>query len=210
MENKHIILYSGNTWLIQLITHLFQHDGIQVVVVKSPMDIKPALTKKGCISLMLDFPEPDESDFHLWKELSHDCKVAILIFSSNNQTVSHFVTRENAAIFMHTPLSKLFQALYPGQKTIRLNSDTFFDIAGHCIDKRGERSHLSTIEFKLLYLLTLHRGQAVSSTDLIQDAELPDLNSLYVYISKLREKVEDSPKRPKILVTERGVGYKIL
>jgi len=79
---------------------------------------------------------------------------------------------------------------------------------------RGNRSHkLTPKEFELLKLFMLRAGQVVSRKTLMQDIwdtdYLGDTRTLDVHMRWLREKIEDNPNIPKLLVTVRGEGYRL-
>ncbi|MDC0705545.1 MULTISPECIES: response regulator transcription factor [Priestia] len=89
-----------------------------------------------------------------------------------------------------------------------LTKNLIFDIESHCLYKGDEKIHLSTIEFKLLYILTKNETP-LSSEELIDYLDTTGPAVLYVYIRKLREKLEDNPCKPQVLVCSRGKGYYI-
>jgi DNA-binding response OmpR family regulator len=68
---------------------------------------------------------------------------------------------------------------------------------------------LSRTQFRLLFLLAQNLGCPVSSGDLIGyvwgDNEFR--NDLYVYINRIRQRLEKNPKSPKYLMSLRGMGY---
>lgn len=79
--------------------------------------------------------------------------------------------------------------------------------------KNGEPIALTAQEYKLLLTLAHHRGQVLTRNQILR--EIWDLagdfvsdNTLTVYIKRLREKIEDDPREPKIIQTVRGLGYR--
>ena len=73
---------------------------------------------------------------------------------------------------------------------------------------------LSALEYKLLLYLLQSKGRLITRENLrdaIWDSagEYVSDNSINVYIRRLREKVEDDPAEPSIVVTVRGLGYKV-
>lgn len=113
----------------------------------------------------------------------------------NNLTGS-YVEKEN-----------LFTTLTP---LIQINSQLKFDIGRHCVIKNNEELYLSSQEFKILYLLCMNIGKTLTKQELIKFADLTNRSPLYVHINKLREKIEDDPSNPRLIITERGKGYKLL
>jgi len=79
---------------------------------------------------------------------------------------------------------------------------------------RGNRSHkLTPKEFELLKLFMLRPGQLITRSALMQEVwhtdYLGDTRTLDVHMRWLREKIEDNPNEPRLLVTVRGEGYRL-
>ena len=73
--------------------------------------------------------------------------------------------------------------------------------------------HLTPLEYRLLECLARHAGLIVRQTQLIREVWGPDhaddTRSLRVCVKNLRTKVEADPRRPRYLVTEAGLGYRL-
>jgi len=77
----------------------------------------------------------------------------------------------------------------------------------------GAEVHLTPIEFRLLGCLAQHLGMVVTHRQLLREVWGPSHvehnHYLRVYMKQLREKLEADPVRPKYLLTETGVGYRL-
>ena len=87
------------------------------------------------------------------------------------------------------------------------------DLGAAVARKEGVELDLSALEYRLLLYFAQHAGKLVTRDALrnvIWDdaGEFVSDNALNVYIRRLREKIEDDPSAPTILVTVRGMGYK--
>jgi two-component system KDP operon response regulator KdpE len=73
--------------------------------------------------------------------------------------------------------------------------------------------HLTPIEYKLLVALAQHPGKVVTHRQLLRDvwgaAHVESPQYLRIYMRALRQKIEAEPARPKYLLTEIGVGYRL-
>jgi two-component system KDP operon response regulator KdpE len=78
----------------------------------------------------------------------------------------------------------------------------------------GQEVHLTAIEFRLLASLAKHLGMVVTHKQLLQEVWGPthvdDTHYLRVYMKQLRDKLEPDPVRPRYLLTETGVGYRLV
>jgi two-component system, OmpR family, KDP operon response regulator KdpE len=74
--------------------------------------------------------------------------------------------------------------------------------------------HFTAIEFRLLACLAKHLGMVVTHKQLLQEVWGPthaaDTHYLRVYMKQLREKLEPDPVRPRYLLTETGLGYRLV
>lgn len=86
------------------------------------------------------------------------------------------------------------------------------DVAGHEVRRDGERISLTPLEFSLLQTLAEMPKQVFSREMLLEKVwgyqYKADTRLVNVHVQRLRSKIEDDPEDPKIVVTERGVGYK--
>ena len=91
--------------------------------------------------------------------------------------------------------------------------DVEIDPVSATVRKRGSEIVLSALEYRLLLLFAQHAGSLVSRERMrnaLWDSagEYVSDNAINVYIKRLRERIEDDPSDPKIIVTVRGLGYK--
>lgn len=88
------------------------------------------------------------------------------------------------------------------------------DLASRSVTRDGESIHLTKTEWELLRALLAHPGRILTHRQLFSavwgasegDAQV----YLRVYIANLRRKLEDDPMRPRLIVTEIGVGYRLV
>lgn len=98
-------------------------------------------------------------------------------------------------------------------KTVQLG-DVFVDTEKGIAVKNGKDLYLSALEYRLLLVFINNRGAVLTRNRLLDSiwdvaGEYVSDNTLTVYIKRLREKIEEDPAQPKIILTVRGVGYKV-
>ena len=78
---------------------------------------------------------------------------------------------------------------------------------------RGQEVKLTPKEFELLSYLARHAGKVITHKQILTSVWGPahgqDTQYLRVYIGHLRQKIEDKPDDPRIILTELGIGYRI-
>ena len=98
-------------------------------------------------------------------------------------------------------------------KTVKLG-DVVVDTEKGTAMKNNKDLFLSALEYRLLLVFINNRGIVLTRNQLLDAiwdvaGEYVNDNTLTVYIKRLREKIEDDPTNPKIILTVRGLGYKV-
>jgi DNA-binding response OmpR family regulator len=87
------------------------------------------------------------------------------------------------------------------------------DVARRRVTRDGETVELTFSEFELLQAMMLQRGTLFSRQELLRaiwgDSAYRDPRGIDVHIRHLREKLEDAPDQPRLILTVRGAGYRI-
>lgn len=88
------------------------------------------------------------------------------------------------------------------------------DLAGRIVKKKNEVIKLTATEYTLLALFARNEGKVLTHHYLLREVWGPGYISqsqyLRVFIAQLRKKIEDDPNRPEIILTESGVGYRMV
>lgn len=88
------------------------------------------------------------------------------------------------------------------------------NFSSYTAQTHGKSVKMSHKEFEILQYLWQHRNDTVSRYDLLEDIwgynESPTTRTVDNFILKLRQKVEDNPNEPRIILTVHGVGYKLV
>ena len=109
----------------------------------------------------------------------------------------------------------LRHALRPdsGSSALRFG-DAHVDFEKRTATRRGEDVHLTPIEFRLLARLAKHLGMVVTHRQLLTEVWGPtharDTHYLRVYMKQLRDKLEADPLNPRYLLTDTGIGYRLV
>jgi two-component system KDP operon response regulator KdpE len=100
------------------------------------------------------------------------------------------------------------------QKAIFTVGDVTIDMARRIVTKRGEEVHLTPTEYDLLRVLARDAGKVLTHRQLLERVwgsyATENAQQLRVYINYLRRKLEDDPTHPSLIVTEPGIGYRLL
>jgi two-component system KDP operon response regulator KdpE len=88
------------------------------------------------------------------------------------------------------------------------------DLSSRQVLVKGQEVKMTPTEYSLLRLLARNAGKVVTHRQILKEVWGPNYGEqthyLRVYIGHLREKIEENPSHPELLVTEAGVGYRLL
>ena len=91
--------------------------------------------------------------------------------------------------------------------------DLRVDLAARRVSRAGQEIHLTPTEYKLLTTLVRHAGKVLTHRQLLKEVwgsnYLNQSHYVRVYLGQLRQKIEADPARPRLLLTEPGVGYRL-
>lgn len=87
------------------------------------------------------------------------------------------------------------------------------DLARRTVTVGASEVHLTPTEYKLLAVLVKHAGKVLTHRQLLLEVwgshNATQTQALRVYVTQLRHKIEEDPARPRLLITEPGVGYRL-
>ena len=138
-------------------------------------------------------------------------KVRLLESGADDYVVKPFgmaelLARAHAAMRRHVRVST-------GEPVVKVGPLSI-DLAARIVTIDGARVMLTPKEYRLLQLLAQHAGNVVTHQFLLKEVwgspHLHDTHYLRIFVRKLRQKIEADPTQPRILLTELGVGYRMV
>jgi two-component system KDP operon response regulator KdpE len=193
-----------------------------------------AETARGGLSLaashqpdlaLMDLGLPDMDGLELTKRLREWSKVPIIVLSARGQERDKIEALDAGADdYLTKPfstgelLARMRVALrhrHQGAEAepVFRTAEWEVDFARREVTARGVRVHLTPNEFKLLAVLAQHAGKVLTHRQLLREVWGPTQAAqphyLRVYMAQLRHKLEADPARPRHLITESGVGYRL-
>ena len=93
------------------------------------------------------------------------------------------------------------------------SGDLRVDLPARRVWRAGQEVHLTPTEYKLLTTMVRHAGKVLTHRQLLKEVwgtnYLNQAHYVRVYLAQLRQKIEADPARPRLLLTEPGVGYRL-
>ncbi|KAF0815078.1 KDP operon transcriptional regulatory protein KdpE [Andreprevotia sp. IGB-42] len=177
--------------------------------------------------IILDLGLPDMDGVEVIRRLREWCALPILVLSARAQESEKVAALDAGADdYLTKPFGvaeclariRVLLRRHSGQGTAAQSEFAFgdvkIDLAARMVFKAGEPVHLTPIEYRLLTTLIRHAGRVLTHRELLREVWGPSHSEssqyLRVYMGHLRQKLEDEPALPRFIVTETGVGYRLL
>lgn len=172
---------------------------------------------------LIDIALPDGNGFTICTEIKETQNIPVIFLTASGDEAS-VVTGLNMGADDY--ITKPFR---PRELIARIGtalrksgrSQTAFEVRGLYVDtasgivkKNGSEIFLSALEYRLLLVFINNPQNIITRGRLLDElwdaaGEFVNDNTLTVYIKRLREKIEDDPANPKIILTVRGMGYRL-
>ncbi|HTQ46960.1 MAG TPA: response regulator [Polyangiaceae bacterium] len=178
-------------------------------------------------AILLDLGLPDMDGSKVTERIREWSTTPILVISARGQEESKVRALDGGADdYLTKPfgaaelMARLRVALRHAARSheapsgiVRIGDDVEIDLVKRIVRCRGDEVHLTPIEYKLLTTLSKHAGMVMTHRQLLDQVWGPghahQMQYLRVYMTQLRHKLELDPARPKYLLTEPGIGYRL-
>ena len=222
-----VLLVEDDGALRQTLREALQTEGHQVLAAASLADGLAQAAHAQPDLVLLDLGLPDGDGATLLARLRQSSstpvivisarqgeagKIALLDAGADDYLVKPFAVGELLAR-MRAAMRHRGRHLAPAI-THYLQGPLQVDLAAHRVRRAGRDVHLTPTEFKLLARLVRNAGQVVTHRQLLADVWGPEFTGhtqyLRLYMGQLRQKLEADPAEPQTLLTEPGVGYRLV
>jgi len=182
---------------------------------------------RGPDLVLLDLGLPDLDGIEVTRRIREWSTVPILVVSARGQEHDKVEALDAGADdYLTKPfgtaelLARMRVALRHAARVAGGAADAVFEagdlrveLGTRLVYRRGEEVRLTRTEYRLLVALVQHAGKVMTHRQLLREVWGPgsanETHYLRVYMAQLRHKLEDDPARPRHLLTETGVGYRL-
>lgn len=222
--NKVLIVEDDKT-IAMGIEYALQKEGFDPLICGSVQDTRAALAREAFDLILLDAALPDGSGFDLCREIRGISETPVIFLTACDEEVQIILGLDlGADDYITKPfrvrelISRIYSVLrrygkqQGAEREIRLGT-LLIHPESVKVFKNGTLLHLSTLEYRLLLTLAQNRGRVLTRSQILDSlwdvaGDFVNDNTLTVYIKRLREKIEEDPQNPAIILTVRGLGYK--
>lgn len=222
---KRLFLVEDDLSLINGLSFAVKKQGYEIDIARTTLEADKMWMNGQYDLVILDVSLPDGSGFDLCKKIRQTSKIPIMFLTAADEETDiimgldiggdDYITKPfKLAVFLSriNALLRRSENFNPTETELNLNGIQVKLLKGEVY--KGEKLlDLTASEYKLLCLFMENPDMVISSEQILSrlwdcNENYIDNNSLTVYISRLRTKIEDNPGKPQRIITVRRMGYK--
>ena len=225
MANK-VLIVDDDVVLLRFMTEFLEGEAFEVIKANNGAEALRLAYREHPDIIILDIMMPGMDGFQVTRRIREMADIPLILLTAKSTEadklqgfqmgVDDYITKP----FSFAELSARIQAVL--NRTQRLKAedlkvirfgDYLLDLRKREVKFKDELVTLTPTEYRLLEALIKHKGQAVAENDLIKevwgDYRQEETAAVRRYIWLLRQKMEEDPANPKLILTVRGYGYRI-
>jgi two-component system KDP operon response regulator KdpE len=226
-DKELILLIEDEPQMRRFLRITLQTQGYRLIESATARDGLMQATTRNPDVVLLDLGLPDLDGLEVTKRLREWNQTPIIVISAREQEQDKVKALDAGADdYLTKPfnaselLARIRVALrHAARQNTDKNEPVFtlrnlrVDLAQRQVFVSDKEVHLTPIEYKLLMVLVRHAGKVITHTQLLKEvwgpAHINEVQYLRVYMTQLRHKLETDPARPRFLMNEPGIGYRL-
>ena len=221
-----VLLVEDDPAIRRVLSMLFETNGFRVIVADTcELGMRQAQTYRPDVCIV-DLGLPDSDGIHFIHKVRAWSPVGIVVLTARVaelNSLSAFEAGADDYIVKPFSSSDLLARVRAIMRRIarRDQPETLLRLGDAVVDLSnrvtrgpgGEETHLTPLEHRILECLARHADSVVTHTQVMKEVWGPhqiDIRSLRVYVASLRRKLEIDAARPKHILTEPGIGYRLV
>lgn len=220
---KRIFLVEDDHAIAKNLILLLRSEGFTVTHASTRREALAALDGNRFDLALVDISLPDGNGFTVCTEVKEAQDIPVIFLTASGDEASVVTGLNIGADDYITKPFRPRELIARIKAAMRKNGQapSAFEICGLHVDtasgvvkKNGDEVFLSALEYRLLLVFLGNPKSVVTRGRLLDElwdaaGEFVNDNTLTVYIKRLREKIEDDPANPQIILTVRGTGYRL-
>ena len=227
-HSETILVVEDDAQIRNFITYTLKQEGFPCLTAGTAQNALTQLVSGQIDLVLLDLGLPDFDGMEVIKKVREWSEVPIIVVSARDQDNEKASALDNGADdYLTKPFSatelmaRIRVALRHSYKAVGNKAQTVFTVGGLSIDLErhqvsldGENLHVTPMEYNLLALFFKNIGKVLTTQYIINEIYGPgygnDTQALRALMAALRRKIEKSPAKPRYILTEIGVGYRLV
>lgn len=231
MDNYNILVIDDTVEILELVEIYLVNEGYRVFKALKGKDGLKILETQKVHLVVLDIMMPDMDGMETCRKIRQTMNIPIIMLSAKSQDMDkilglgigaddYMVKPFNPMELLARIKSQLRRYFYLNTGNNQNSDENIITIKGLSINKKShfvslydKEINLTPTEYEILLLLAANFGTVFGAEEIFEkvwkEKYFESNNTVMVHIWRLREKIEENPKEPKIIETVWGVGYKI-
>ena len=225
-QGKTILVVDDEPRIIEAVSMNLELEGYQVSAARNGYEALQKLTEDLPDLIILDVMMPEIDGFETLGKIREVSTVPVIMLTVKGEEIDKvkgldlgaddYVTKPFSPKELVSRVKAVLRRVEmptPAPKTeIRVDDSLSIDFSHRKVMVKGKEVHLRPTEYRLLYHLVSNAGHVLTHETLLRRVwgyEYRDEDHyLWLYITYLRQKLEEDPKHPKYILGERGIGYR--
>jgi len=221
-----ILIVEDEPQIRTLLRGMLSRAGYRVVEASTAREALNAKAIDNPDLILLDLGLPDRDGLELVAELRSDASVRLIVISAREQTEQKVAALDQGAddyvtkpfdvdeVLARIRAALRHRLLDEAESPIVEAGDVSIDLVRRLVLRRGDEVHLTPKEYAVLAELAKWPGRVVTHASLLRSvwgaAHEQQSEYLRVVMRALRQKLEEEPARPRLLINEPAVGYRLM
>lgn len=219
-----ILLVDDDATLLSVLARRVARAGYEVIAARSGADALQELDGRWPSLAIVDLMMPGMDGWELSRRIKRLADIPIIVLSAVDASeakisalelyAEDYVTKPFDPDELIARIQRILRRTPVGSPVISLDDgDVEVDLATRRLSSAAGDQQLTPTEARLLQVLAASVDRVIPTEELLSrvwtDADGADPSYLWVTVRRLRRKLEADPDRPRYLLTERGVGYRL-
>jgi len=226
-QNVIILVVEDDNQINRFLCYVLDHEGYKYLTVGSAQGALGLLVTEHIDLILLDLGLPDFDGLEVIKKVREWSEVPIIVISAREQDkekanaldlgADDFLTKPFSAVELmariRVAVRHLFRNSTAASSPIITLNELTIDLDKRLVYLMADEIHLTPMEFNLMALFFSNIGKILTTKTIIRElwgvSYGSDTQALRTLMAGLRRKIEENPGKPKYIVTEIGVGYRL-
>ena len=225
-QDKTILVVDDEPRIVEAVGMNLELEGYQVSSASNGYEALQKLTKDLPDLVILDVMMPEVDGFETLREIREVSTVPVIMLTVRGEEIDKvrgldlgaddYITKpfnpKELVLRIRAVLRRVEMPSPVPKAEIRVDDNLSIDFSRCKVIIKGKEVHLRPTEYRLLYHLVSNAGQVLTHETLLRRVwgyeYREEDHYLWLYITYLRRKIEEDPKHPKYILSERGIGYR--
>jgi len=220
-----LLLVDDDPTLLSVLARRMAREGYEVLTASSGAQALQQLEQRWPSLLIVDLMMPGMDGFELCARVKRIADLPIIVLSAVDASeakvraledyAEDYITKPFEPDELVARVQRVLRRSATGHSQVVLDGgDLQIDLTGRRVTRAAGTFALTPIEVRLLHVMIAQMDRTVPTDTILNrvwsESDGADPSYVWVTIRRLRRKVEIDPDRPRFLVTERGVGYRLV